>query len=267
VTKPAELTPPEGPPRQRFVGKAALVTGAASGIGRVLVDRLCAEGAYVVGLDLGAPDGALSASPNYRHVVADVTDEEQIRSAVETTVSDGRALDLVFPFAGAHRGGLIESMDRANWDFTVGLVLTGVFLTIKSAAPHLVSGGAIVTVGSINGQVPMRGGAAYVSAKAGVQALTRNAALEFSERGIRVNCVTPGLIETPLTERFRSIPEVRQAFDARVPLGRPGRAREVVDPVLFLASDEASYITGATLMIDGGWELATYPDLRGIVQV
>lgn len=254
-------------PAQRFTGKTALVTGAASGIGRVLVDRLRAEGAHVVGIDLGEPGEGLSGATGYRHVVADVTDEEQMRMAVEASVDEGRALDLVFPFAGAHRGGPIESMDRANWDFTVGLVLTGVFLTIKSAVSHMVSGGAIVTVGSINGQVPMRGGAAYVSAKAGVQALTRNAALEFSERGIRVNCVTPGLIETPLTERFRSIPGVRRAFDARVPLGRPGTAREVVDPVLFLASDEASYITGATLMIDGGWELATYPDLRGVVEV
>lgn len=250
----------------RFRGKVALVTGASSGIGRELVSSILEEGGTVVGLDRDeAPSPALSA--RYRHCVVDVTDEGQVAAAISTVASTEGALDLVFPFAGAHRGGRIEAMDKANWDFTVTLVLTGVFLTIKHAAPLIRPGGAVVTIGSINGTVPMRGGAAYVAAKAGVEALTRNAALELSDRGIRVNCVTPGLIETPLTERFRSIPAVKDAFDDRIPLGRPGRAQEVVEPVLFLASDAASYITGATLMIDGGWDLATYPDLRGIVEV
>lgn len=251
---------------QEFDGKVALVTGAASGIGRCLVDELLRRGSRVIGLDRAAePVGG--AHEGYHHVEVDVTDEAALERAIAGSVRTAGRLDLVFPFAGAHRGGPLASMDKANWDFTVELVLTGVFLTIKHAVAHMTTGGAIVTVGSINGTVPMRGGAAYVAAKAGVQALTRNAALELSDRGIRVNCVTPGLIETPLTERFRSISGVNDAFNARIPMGRAGTSQEVVEPVLFLASGGASYITGATLMIDGGWELAAYPDLRGVVDV
>ena len=127
------------------------------------------------------------------------------------------------------------------------------------------TGGAIVNIGSINGRVPMRGGAAYVSAKAGVEAFTKNAALELGQYGIRVNCVMPGLVETPLTQGYRSIAAVSEAFTDRIVLGRTATVDEIAAPVLFLASDAASYITGASLMVDGGWDVANYPDLRGLV--
>lgn len=172
----------------RFVGRVAFVTGSASGIGAAIVESLVSEGARVVGFDV-----ADQSATAHRHgdaflpATVDVTDEIQIRDAVTAGVEHFGGLDLAFNVAGAHRGGSIMEMDRANWDFTVELVLTGVFLSTKYEARALrARGGSIVNIGSINGRVPMRGGAAYVSAKAGVEAFTRNAALELGQHGIRV---------------------------------------------------------------------------------
>lgn len=250
------------------MGRVAYVTGAASGIGAAIVDGLIRDGARVAGVDVADQAALVDRHGDaYLPLVADVTSEEAIAASIATAVEAFGPIDLVFPVAGAHRGGPIERMDRASWDFTLGLVLTGVFLTVKHAAGAMRDGGSITTIGSINGRVPMRGGAAYVAAKAGVEAFTRNAALEFGERGIRVNCVMPGLVETPLTATFRGIPAVHDAFSRRIVLGRPGRPEEIVQPALFLASDDASYVTGASLMVDGGWDVANYPDLRGLVEV
>jgi len=252
----------------RFSGRVAYVTGAASGIGAAIVDGLIRDGARVAGADVADQSALIERHGDaYLPLTADVTSEEAIASSIAATVAAFGPIDLAFPVAGAHRGGPIETMDRTSWDFTLGLVLTGVFLTVKHAAGAMRDGGAITTIGSINGRVPMRGGAAYVAAKAGVEAFTRTAALELGERGIRVNCVMPGLIETPLTATFRGIPAVHEAFSNKIVLGRPGRPEEIVQPVLFLASDDASYVTGASLMVDGGWDVANYPDLRGLVEV
>ncbi len=251
----------------RFDGKVAFVTGSASGIGAEIVDQLVAEGCRVIGADLG--DQAEISSrhgASYLATAVDVTVESQIEDALAVGLEHFGRLDLAFNVAGAHRGGPITDMTRESWDFTVDLVLTGVFLSTKHEARAMrETGGAIVNIGSINGRVPMRGGAAYVSAKAGVEAFTKNAALELGQYGIRVNCVMPGLVETPLTQGYRSIAAVSEAFTDRIVLGRTATVDEIAAPVLFLASDAASYITGASLMVDGGWDVANYPDLRGLV--
>lgn len=155
-------------------------------------------------------------------------------------------------------------LSEEDWDWTVDLCLKGVFLCMKHEARRMVEagGGAIVNVASLNAHVPAHGGAAYSAAKAGVEMLTRNGALEWAEAGIRVNAVLPGLTRTPLTGRYFENPEVLAAFRARIPLGRPAEPDEVAGPALFLAGDDASYVSGASLLVDGAWAVSAYPDMR-----
>lgn len=123
-------------------------------------------------------------------------------------------------------------------------------------------GGAIVNVASLNAHVPMYGGSSYAAAKAGVENFTKSAALELAEDRIRVNAVLPGLVDTPLTESFFEVPELAQDFNNRIPLGRPAVPDEIADPCLYLASEQARYITGTSIVVDGGWEISNYPDLK-----
>jgi NAD(P)-dependent dehydrogenase (short-subunit alcohol dehydrogenase family) len=127
-------------------------------------------------------------------------------------------------------------------------------------------GGAIVNIASLNAHVPMYGGASYACAKAGVEMLSRNAALELAPLNIRVNTVSPGLTDTPLTAGFRAVPGLEAAFMARIPQQRWGSPEDMAAAALFLASDEAGYITGSNLFVDGGWETTGYPDLRPLAE-
>jgi meso-butanediol dehydrogenase / (S,S)-butanediol dehydrogenase / diacetyl reductase len=122
--------------------------------------------------------------------------------------------------------------------------------------------GAIVNIASLNAHVPMHAGAAYASAKAGVEMLTKNGALEFTGQGVRVNAVLPGLVETPLTRRHFENREAHATFMARIPAGRAAQPAEIAAPALFLASDEAGYVSGASLLVDGAWAVSGYPDMR-----
>jgi NAD(P)-dependent dehydrogenase (short-subunit alcohol dehydrogenase family) len=173
------------------------------------------------------------------------------------------ALDCVFNVAGASRPGYIVDLPEADWDFTVDLCLKGVFLGMKHAARHMLGrGGAIVNIASLNAQVPMHGGAAYASAKAGVEMLTKNGALEMTPDGVRVNAILPGLVETPLTRRHFDNPAAHAAFLERIPMGRAAQPDDIAGPALFLASDEARYVSGASLLVDGAWAVTGYPDMR-----
>ncbi|WP_353807590.1 SDR family NAD(P)-dependent oxidoreductase [Agromyces sp. SYSU T00194] len=240
----------------RFAGRVAVVTGSASGIGLAITRALLEEGAVVFGLDLAPQD---ATHPRFTPRRADVTDETALRDAMPAEI------DLAFNVAGASRGAPIDRMERAEWEFTLGLVLTGVFLSTKAELAVMRDGGSIVNVGSINGRIPMHAGSAYVSAKAGVEAFTRNTAIEAAPRGIRANCVLPGLVVTPLTEGYRSVPELAAAMNDRIALRRPAEPDEIAGPALFLASPAASYVTGASIVVDGGWEVGNYPDVAAIL--
>lgn len=249
----------------RFAGKTAVVTGAASGIGAAIAARLVAEGANVVGIDL-AEDGlaelANSLGSAFVAAVADVTDEAAVAAAIGTSVERFGGLDLAFNVAGAARGGPIVDLAEADWDFTVDLVQKGVFLCTKHEARHMRErGGAIVNVSSLNAHVPMFGGSPYVTGKAGVEAFSKNAALELARHGIRVNTVLPGLVDTPLVAGVMGYEPLREQFLAMIPLGKAATPEQVAGPCLYLASDDAEYVTGTSLMVDGGWELSGYPDL------
>lgn len=242
----------------RFSGRVAIVTGAASGIGAATVEALLAEGAMVVGGDVN-PDAHRA---NYLAVRCDVTREADIEGLVNTAVTAHGRLDVAFNVAGAARSAPIIEQSEEDWDFTVDLVLKGVFLSVKHEARAMTAGGAIVNVASLNAHVPMHGGAAYSSGKAGAEMLTKNAALELGARNIRVNAVLPGLVDTPLTEGLTSSEVLADDWKSVIVMGRPGRPAEIAAAMLFLASDQASYITGTSLVVDGGWEITGYPDLR-----
>lgn len=241
----------------RFTNKVALVTGSGSGIGKATVDLLLAEGAKVIGADLKPGD----ETENYVPAVCDVTKESDVQAAVQTAIDRFGALDIAFNVAGASKAGTIVDQSEEDWDFTIDLVLKGVFLSIKHEAKAMTNGGAIVNVSSLNAHVPMWFGAAYASGKAGAEMLTKSAALELGDQGIRVNAILPGLVETPLTSSMTENPSLMEDFDESIVLSRAADPTEIAKPMLFLASDDAAYITGTSLVVDGGWEITGYPNL------
>ncbi|AXL92877.1 short-chain dehydrogenase [Streptomyces sp. CB09001] len=251
----------------RFEDSVAFVTGAASGIGAAVTDALLRAGARVVGADLHQEGLAQFADYGdaFRGHVADVTRESDIVAGVEAALDTFGTLDMAFNVAGVSRGAPIVDLEEDLWDFTVDRVLKGVYLSTKHEARAMRAtgrGGAIVNMSSLNAHVPMHTGAAYSSAKAGVEMFTKNAALELARDGIRVNAVLPGLIDTPLTQRRLVNKPLMDTWLERIPQGRPGRPEEVAAACLFLAGPEATYITGTSLVVDGGWEITGYPDLR-----
>ncbi|MFD5259048.1 SDR family NAD(P)-dependent oxidoreductase [Streptomyces bobili] len=248
-----------------MAGKVALVTGAGSGLGAAITTAFLEAGGSVVGADIDESGFAHFAAwgRRFRGRRTDVTVESDLEAAVATAVEEFGALDAAFNVAGVSRGKPLIDLDEALWDFNVDRVLKGVFLSVKHEARAMrdLGGGAIVNMSSLNARVPMHTGGAYASAKAGVEMLTRTAALELAPCAIRVNSVLPGLIDTPLTQRRLTNGPLMEEWLPRIPMRRPGRPEEVALACLFLAGEDASYITGSSLVVDGGWELTGYPDL------
>ncbi len=198
-------------------------------------------------------------------LTGDVTQEAASEELVATAVDRFGAIHAAFNVAGGARPGYIVDLAAEDWDFTVDLCLKGVFLGMKHQARQMMrqnAGGSIVNIASLNAHVPMHAGAAYVAAKAGVEMLSRNGALEFAPFGIRVNAILPGLVQTPLTRRHFDNPDALAAFVQRIPMGRPAQPEEIAAPAVYLASDDASYVNGASLLVDGAWAVSGYPDMR-----
>ena len=256
---------------RRYERKVAVVTGGASGIGRAIVNRIVAEGGSVVVGDLNEvrlTHLATELGDAVVGVVTDVRRESDVSALVATAVERFGRLDVAFNAAGLGRGGAVWELTEETWDATVDVCLKGCFFAVKHEALRLVEqgdGGAIVNIASLNSRVPMRGGSPYTASKAAVEMLTMNAALELAEYGIRVTAISPGLIATPLTEPLLTIPGAKAAYLERIPLGRVGTPEEIAATAAFLGSDEASYVSGANLFVDGGWALSGYPDLRPIL--
>jgi NAD(P)-dependent dehydrogenase (short-subunit alcohol dehydrogenase family) len=242
----------------------AIVTGAGSGIGRAASLLLAREGARVGLVDLDATaaqataDGIAAEDGEAIVVPADVTDEEQIRRAVETVCSSWGGLDVVVANAAVQLFGQDDRVDRlelAVWDKTVAVNLTGIFLTCKHGVAALLAsgGGSVVVTGSPTGLFGLGAGfTAYSSSKAGVFGLARVMAVDYASERIRVNVVVPGFTDTPLVESIMANERERDAILRMVPLGRPGTPEEAAAMILFLASDEAAYATGGIFCVDGG---------------
>jgi len=242
-----------------LTGKVALVTGASRGIGAAIATELAACGASVAVNYAGSESAAetvveriVSAGGRAVALQADVSDAGAATGLVAVTLAELGGLDIVVNNAGIARDGLIVRMSDEDWDAVIGTNLTGVFNVTRACARHLMKqrGGAIVNVTSVVGLVGNAGQANYSAAKAGVIGLTKSVAKELAPRGVRVNAVAPGFIETDMTAALSD--NIRAAAVSQIALARFGAARDVASAVAFLASDEASYITGQTLAIDGG---------------
>lgn len=249
---------------RRLEHRVAVVTGAASGIGRAIARRFVAEGASVVVADI-AIDGAQALADELGDaavaVACDVTDELAVAAACELAVERFGGLDIAVANAGRGAYGLITEHDLAEWQAIMDLCVTGVFLTIKHAGQRLRDGGSILTVASLNAVQPSAGMSAYCTAKAGVAMLTKVAAMELGHRAIRVNAIAPGLVDTDATAAFFQVPGVVDEFVDNTTLGRFARPEEIAGLAAYLASDEASFISAGLFGIDGGAVTRRYPDL------
>jgi 3-oxoacyl-[acyl-carrier protein] reductase len=246
-------------------GRTALVTAGASGIGLGIASRFVAEGARVLIADIDGEKGEAAARTLGRRATAatiDVTDEDAQRWMVERALElGGGRLDVAVNCAGYNRFGFIVEQDLEAWRDVLEICLTSVFLGIKHQAAAMTTGGSIINIASLNARQPAEGMAAYCSAKAGITMLTRVAAMELGPRGIRVNAIGPGLIETPRTsEVIFARPGLVEAFVEQTALGRYGLPADVAGVALFLASDDSQWMTGQTLYVDGGASMRAYPN-------
>jgi NAD(P)-dependent dehydrogenase (short-subunit alcohol dehydrogenase family) len=243
----------------RLKGKNMIVTGGASGIGLATVRRCLEEGANVVLSDLAGSAGAARAKELDGHpgrclfIACDVTSSEQVDRLVADTAAQLGSVDVVFSNAGI--GGISPVQDMTDGDYlrVIDINLNGVFRVARAALRQMYRqrAGSLVNCASILGTLGQTGTVAYSAAKGGVVNMTRTLALEAAPRGVRVNSIGPGYVHTPLLQHLP--PEHRQALIRLHPLGRLGRDDEIANAVLFLASDEASFVTGSYLLVDGGY--------------
>ena len=250
----------------RLSGRVAVITGGASGIGRRTAEVFVQEGARVVLGDLDEEllgEAVRGLGDNVCVTAAvDVTNEEEVAGLVHLAVDRFGRVDVGVNSAGIGTVAPIDRHPLDSWRAVVDVCLTGVFLSVKHEASQMKAQGgtgAIINIASINARQAAEGMAAYCSAKAGVEMLTRVAALELGGDGIRVNAVSPGFVETPMTAA--ASPGVRQSFLDGIPMGRPGQPQDIASAVLFLASDDAAWINGHALVVDGGELEREYPRL------
>jgi NAD(P)-dependent dehydrogenase (short-subunit alcohol dehydrogenase family) len=249
---------------KRFEGKVAVVTGAASGIGDAIVRGLLAEGASVAGLDINKKllaDRQHEFGARFFAAPGDVTEEASVARCMSDCAERFGEVHMAFNVAGGSKGGLLFEHSLSDWNFTVDLCLKGVFVCMKHEARLMRTHGrgTIVNVSSVCAHFPVSGAASYCSAKSGVEMLTKVAALELTATGIRVNTILPGYTYTPGMRMDIVESNVDKSVVARIPLRRAADPAEIAAPALFLASDDARYIVGASLVVDGGWELRGFP--------
>ena len=248
----------------RLAGRVAVITGGASGIGLACARLFGAEGAKVACLDLNEPDakaraGVEAAAPGARFAAGvDVRDEAGLAAAIDDAARAFGRIDVLVNAAGVGGGGVPHELDVAEYDRVVDINMKGTFLASKHALRHMVGqgSGAIVNLASVEGLEGMSGSLPYNASKGGVVLMTKTLAIDYAPHGIRVNCVCPGLIETPLTAILRDTPALashNRQMRAWHAMNRFGQPEEVATCCLFLASDEASFVTGSSLVVDGGW--------------
>jgi meso-butanediol dehydrogenase/(S,S)-butanediol dehydrogenase/diacetyl reductase len=237
----------------RFAGRVAVVTGGASGIGAATARLLAKEGAHVVVADLN-DDLAWEVAAEVAGTAhaLDVADRAAVERLIGDTVATQGRLDVLVNNAGIGSFARTPDLDPDEWERVIAIDLHSVFYACRAAIPHMTAGGAIVNTASISGLGGDHGFSAYNAAKAAVINYTRTLAVDHAREGIRVNALCPGLIATPLTAGAAAMPGLEAAWHDTIPMGRPGSAEEMAEAIAFLASDAASYVTGAVLVADGG---------------
>ncbi len=239
-------------------GRIALVTGAAQGIGRAIAVTLAKAGAVVAVADIaedklaGVVEEITAAGGQAAGFKMNVADEDSVKQAIKDVAAKFGKLEILVNNAGITRDQLMMRMKRQDWDLVISINLTGVFLCTQAAVPVMLKQrwGRIINIASINGQQGQAGQANYSASKAGVIGLTMATAREVASRNITANAIAPGFIETAMTQALT--PELREAMCKQIPLGRPGLDIDVANAVKFLASEEANYITGNVIKVNGG---------------
>lgn len=248
----------------RFDSRYAAVTGAASGNGRAIAEKLLEQGAKLAALDLNtkALEEVFGDNPNVLRIECDVADEESTRNAMAEVANEFERLDVLVNNAGIVKFGTFDELSREEWDQVFAVNSTGPFLVSREAAPLLRAGNvehtrAIVNITSVEAHIVISSSGHpqihYNASKGALLQLTRAVAVDLASSNIRVNAVAPGYIRTPFTDEALKDEEVQKFLLDRTPLGRIGEPEDVANGVAFLASDEASWVTGSTLFVDGGW--------------
>lgn len=244
-------------------GRAAVVTGGAKGIGLATAVTLAQSGVHVTVLDVdraATKESEAASNGQITGRIADVSDSASLRSAIDDAADRYGRLDYLVSAAGIIRYGLIGDFSERDWDAVIGVNLSGAYRSMKYAIPHMLSGdgGAIVTVASVQAYVTQQNAAAYAASKGAIVAMTKAAALDYASEGIRINAVAPGSVRTPMLHAAAELfaPENPEAaiteWGAKHPIGRVIEPEEVAKAIVFLLSDRASAVTGATLLVDGG---------------
>ena len=244
-------------------GKVAIVTGGSSGIGRAISELFARENAKVVIADIGSDEVTVEATHDEKNpaifIRTNVRDSAQVRGLIDEVVAECGGIDIVCNNAGIELVHSVVDMSEAEWDTVLDTNLKGPFLVSKYALPHMIAKkkGVVINIASQMGLVGSEKLGAYCASKAGLILLTKVMALEYARYGIRVNCICPGPIQTPASDRHfnqeRNPEEARKDFMRSVPLSRFGKPEEIAQSALFLASDRSSFITGESLVVDGGY--------------
>lgn len=251
----------------RLDGKVGVITGGASGIGLATARRFVSEGARLVLGDRN-PDALAAAAAELGDAVrtetVDVTVEDDVERLVQRAVGDLGGLDVAVNAAGFGTFGFVADHPVEEWRAVIDTCLTGVMLSVKHEARVMrdAGGGAIVNIASINARVPAEGMGAYCCAKAGVEMLTKVAAMELGPHQVRVTGIGPGFVDTPLTAFTQVVPAIRDAYVEATPLGRAGQPEDIADVALFLVSDDGRWVSGDTVFVDGASMLKAYPELH-----
>ena len=241
-------------------GKIALITGASQGIGETIARQLAKQGAFAVCASLAATEGDLqhvvaaiqADGGKADYVLLDMRDGESVRAAVATVLERHGALHILVNNAGITKDKLMIQMKEEEFDLVLDINLKGAWLATQAAAKPMMKQrwGRVINIASVVGQMGNAGQSNYVASKAGLIGLTKTVAREFASRNITCNAVAPGYIATAMTEKLSD--EVKDAFNKQIPLGRMGSPEDIANAVIFLCTDEAEYITGATIPVNGG---------------
>lgn len=251
---------------RRFEDKVVAVTGGASGIGRAIADRFAEEGARIALVDVSASgiesalDSLGARAAVAMGVAADVTESPALDDAFRRIAAQLGGVDVLVNSAGVVARGTLDQTSADQWRRVLDVDLSAIFFATKAAVPHMLDrrGGSVINIASVAGMLAVVN-AAYVAAKGGVIALTRQLAAELAAKGIRVNAISPGYVKTPLNQDIRAEGGDRY-WVGRIPLRRYAEAKEIASACAFLASDDASYVTGANLVVDGGLSAVLLPD-------
>lgn len=240
-----------------LTGKVAIVTGAARGIGASIAVELARKGAEVVVSDIIPGDDTVNQIKKLKrksiYVKTDISNKKDVENLVNQTIKTFKRIDILVNNAGIYITGNTLELSEENWNKTMNINLKGGFLCSQAALKHMKKGASIINISSVAGIEGSAGSAAYCASKGGIRLLTKALAAEFGIKGIRVNSVHPGLIDTTMTKGFTQDKKALEGMMSKFLIKRVGKPIDIAGPVVFLASDASSYMTGSEIVVDGGW--------------